>query len=106
MATCHQCGQPTSIWQKDIFTGMCPRCRAGVTPVKLGCGTLIIIAIVVAVASQAGNEDLESDLSSLGSVVQELKQAVDSQTNEIQELHSKIDKLTELQQNRAEKADD
>lgn len=95
MATCSQCGQPVSTLEKDIFTGKCPRCRGGVTPVKLGCGTLIIIAIIVSIVSQAGIEDLESDISSLRSVVQELKQAVDSQTKEIQELHSKIDKLTE-----------
>ena len=95
MAVCSQCGQPTPIWQKDIFTGICPRCRTGVTPVNLGCGTLIIIAIIVAIFSQAGNRDLVPEISSLRSVVQELKQAVDSQTNEIQELRSKIDELRE-----------
>ena len=75
---------------------MCPRCRAGVAPVRLGCGTLIIIALIVAAFSQVDNEDLESDILGLGLIVQELKQAVDFQINEIQELHSKIDKLTEL----------
>ena len=78
MTTCRQCGQPTSMWVKDVFTGLCPRCHAGVTPAKLGCGTLIIIAIIVAVFTQTGKEDLESELSSLHSLVQELKQAVDS----------------------------
>ena len=106
METCPKCGQPTSIREKDVFTGLCPRCRAGVTPVKLGCGTLIIMAIIVAVFSQAGNEDLESEISSLRSIVQELKQAVHAQTNEIQELHSKIDKFNESQQESGEKADD
>ncbi len=106
MATCRQCGQPTSIWEKDIFTGLCPRCRAGISPVKLGCGTLIIIAVIVYVFSQAGTEDLQSEISSLRSVVHELKLAVDSQTNEIQELHSKVDKLKESQQESGEKADE
>jgi len=106
MATCRQCDQPTSMWKKDVFTGLCPRCRAGVTPIKLGCGTLIIIAIIVAVFSQIGNEDLESDISSLQTVVQELKQAVDSQTKEIQQLHFKIDKLNESQRENGEKANE
>ena len=96
MATCSQCGQPTPIWQKDIFTGICPRCRKGLTPVvKLRTRTLIIIAIIVAVFSQAGKGDLESEIWSLRSVVEELKQAVDTQTNKIQELRSKIDELKE-----------
>jgi len=41
-----------------MFPQVCA--RAGVTPINLGCGTLIIIAIIVAVFSQADNEDLES----------------------------------------------
>ena len=105
MATCRQCGQPTSIWRKDLFTGLCPRCRGGPTPVSLGWQTLIIIGIIVAVFS-SGNEDLESEISSLRKLVHLLKEAVDSQTNEIQELHSKIDKLNESQQESGEKADD
>jgi hypothetical protein len=106
MATCRQCGQPTSIWKKDVSTGLCPRCHAGVTPINLGCGTLIIIAIIVAVFSQAGNEDLESDISSLQTVVQKLKQAVESQTKVIQQLHFKIDKLNESQRENGEKANE
>jgi Sec-independent protein translocase protein TatA len=111
MATCRRCGQSTFLLRKDIFTGLCPRCRGRgrvppVTPVRLGCGTLIIVAIIVAIFSQVGNEDLESEISSLQLLVQELKQAVDSQTNEIQELHSKIDKLNELQQEHVKKADE
>ena len=69
MMTCGQCGQPTSIWQKDVFTGMCPRCLAGVAPVRLGCGTLIIIAIIVAAFSQVDNEDLESEILGIGLIV-------------------------------------
>ncbi len=95
MATCGQCGQPVSRWQRDLFTGLCPRCRTGVTPVNLGCGTLIIIAIIVAVFSQDAGRNLKPEISDLQSVVQELKEAVDSQTIEIQELRSKIDELVE-----------
>ena len=106
MATCRQCGQPTSIFLKDIFTGMCSSCHAGVTTAKLGCGTLIMIVIIVAIFSSQDYEDLESDIIDLELVVQELKQSVDSQTNDIHEMHSKIDKLKELQENRSEKPAD
>ena len=102
MATCRQCNEPTSILLKGIFTGLCPRCRARVIPVNLGCGTLIIIAFIVFVFSRS-NDDVEFEISRLGSVVQELKKTVDSQTSEIQKLHSKIDKLTASPENIAEK---
>lgn len=104
MATCRQCKEPTSILLKGIFTGLCPRCRARVIPVNLGCGTLIVIALIVFVFSR-GNEDVELEISRLGSVVQELKRAVDSQTIEIQNLHSKIDKLTASPENIADKSE-
>ena len=93
MATCKKCRQPVPLWQKDIFTGLCPKCRAGVTPVNLGCGTLILIAVIVAVVSQAGFQDLEDEVRSLRATVQELKEAVDSQTSEIRQLRTKIEKL-------------
>jgi len=102
MATCRQCNEPTSILLKGIFTGLCPRCRARVIPVNLGCGTLIVIAFIVFVFSRS-NDDVEFEISRLGSVVQELKKAVDSQTSEIQKLHFKIDKLTASPENVAEK---
>lgn len=93
MATCPKCGQATSILQKDIFSGLCPQCRRGVTPVSLGCGTLILIAIIVAIFSRAGTQDLELEVSNLRSTVHEVKDAIDSQTNEIKQLRSTIEKL-------------
>jgi len=99
MAKCRQCGQSTPVLQQDVFTGTCATCRAGVTPVRLGCGTLILIGFIVAAVSQAGSEDLESEISDLAKSVRALNQTVETQTKEIRELHSRIDRLTELQQN-------
>lgn len=44
---------------------------------QLGCGTLIIIAIIVALVIGSYTDELKSDISSLQIVVEELKQAVD-----------------------------
>jgi len=106
MATCRQCGQSTPVLQQDVFTGTCPSCRAGVTPVRLGCGTLILIGFIVAVFSRAGSEDLESELSDLTKSVRALQQTVETQTQDIQELHSKIDRLTEPQPNKQGNVED
>lgn len=60
--------------------------------VSLGCGTLILIALVVLIASSAAVDDLESEVTRLRTSVDELKKSVDSQTNVIHELQTKIEK--------------
>ncbi len=96
MPICSECHKPTTIWQRDLFSGTCPECRGvgpRATPASLGCGTLILIAIIVAIFSQAGTQDLEEEVSRLRYTVHELKEAIDAQTDEIEQLRSKIDKL-------------
>ncbi len=66
MAKCSQCGQEVSIWTRDLFTGACPECLAGGTrPASLGCGTLILIALIVLIFSRPGIGDLESRVDHL-----------------------------------------
>ncbi len=66
MAKCSQCGQEVSIWTRDLFTGACPKCLAGGTrPASLGCGTLILIALIVLIFSRPGIGDLESRVDHL-----------------------------------------
>jgi hypothetical protein len=92
MAKCTQCGQEVSFWSRDIFTGACPNCRtSGARPATLGCGTLLLIGIVVAIFSRPGLGDLESRMGQLQSSVEELKKASDAQTNEIQGLRKVIE---------------
>ena len=57
----------------------------------LGCGTLILIALIVLFFSRPGMEDLERDVRSLKSEIAELKKAVESQTTEIKRLHQKLE---------------
>jgi hypothetical protein len=59
--------------------------------VSLGCGTLILIAIIVMLFSGRGTGDLEREVKALRSQVDEIKQAVDLQTNEIKLLRERIE---------------
>ena len=59
--------------------------------VQLGCGTLILIALIVLLFSSGNRgsiEKLENEIRGLRSQVEELKSAVDKQTQEIQNLRS------------------
>ncbi len=56
----------------------------------LGCGTLILIALIVLFFGRPGIQDLERDVKSLRSEVGDLKKAVESQTNEIRRLTDKV----------------
>ncbi len=64
---------------------------------QLGCGTLILIAIIVALIVGSYTKDLKSDISSLQTVVENLKESVDVQTVEIQALRSEIEALRQSQ---------
>jgi hypothetical protein len=55
----------------------------------LGCGTLILIALIVMFFSRPGISDLEKEVRSLRSEVSELKRTIESQTNEIKRLQDK-----------------
>jgi type II secretory pathway component PulM len=54
--------------------------------VSLGCGTLILIAIIVMIFSSSNDQDIERELKQLKSEVQLLKSAVEAQTTELQKL--------------------
>jgi hypothetical protein len=60
--------------------------------VTLGCGTLILIAVIVALFSHPGVGNLEQEVRNLRSDVGELKKAVESQSAEIKALRQKLDK--------------
>jgi hypothetical protein len=94
MPTCSQCGKEVSFWGLDLFTGACPRCRAtGARPGTIGCGTLLLIGLVVAIFSRPGLDELQSRVSEMRSAVQELKKALDDQTGEIRELRKAVEEL-------------
>jgi hypothetical protein len=59
--------------------------------VQLGCGTLILIAVIVAFFSHS-TTDVEREVRDLRSDVKELKRSVDAQSDEIKALREKLDK--------------
>jgi archaellum component FlaC len=60
--------------------------------VSLGCGTLILIALIVLIFSGRGTGDLEREIQGLRSEVKKLKMVVEEQTGEIKSLQQKLDK--------------
>jgi hypothetical protein len=60
--------------------------------VTLGCGTLILIALIVLFFSRPGLGDLERDVHALRSEVGELKKTIETQTSQIRLLQDKIEK--------------
>jgi hypothetical protein len=60
--------------------------------VSLGCGTLILIALIVLFFSGRGNSDLEREIRELRSEVSELKKLIEAQTSQIKFLREKLDK--------------
>ena len=92
MPKCPECGNKMSFWDRDIFTGACRRCRAaGARPV--GCGTLLLIGLIVAIFSRPGSNELQLQVSEMRSAIQELKNASDAQTGEIREVRKAVEEL-------------
>lgn len=58
--------------------------------VSLGCGTLILIALIVLLFSGPGNGDLEREVRGLRSEVGNLKQSVEAQSAEIRQLRDRL----------------
>jgi hypothetical protein len=57
---------------------------------SLGCGTLIIIALIVWLITSAGSRRMADDLRSLRNEVGDLKQSVDAQSDQIRSLKELI----------------
>jgi hypothetical protein len=57
---------------------------------SLGCGTLVLITVIVLYCSGTGTGDLKRDVHGLRSEVGELKKAVEAQATEIQQLRERL----------------
>ena len=57
--------------------------------VQLGCGTLIVIALIVMFFSRTNTDDLENEIRGLRSEVVEIKKLIEVQTGEIRQLREK-----------------
>jgi hypothetical protein len=62
--------------------------------VSLGCGTLILIALIVMIFS-ADDDSLRREIQQLQRQVQQLKSAMDAQTRTLEELKSSVSKAAE-----------
>jgi Sec-independent protein translocase protein TatA len=60
---------------------------------SLGCGTLILIALIVLIFSGRGTGDLEREIHALKNEVRGLRNSVDGQTHEMRALRQRVDKL-------------
>lgn len=60
--------------------------------VSLGCGTLILIALIVLIFSGRGDREVGSELSDLRREIRTLKEAVETQTNQIKQLQQQLEK--------------
>jgi hypothetical protein len=58
----------------------------------LGCGSLILIAIIVLMFSRPGINDLEHEVRGLRRDMTELRRSIDEQTGRIRALEEKIDR--------------
>ena len=58
--------------------------------VQLGCGTLIVIALIVMFFSGTDTNDLENEIRGLRSEVGEMKKLIEAQSGEIRQLREKL----------------
>ncbi len=61
--------------------------------VSLGCGTLILIALIVLFFSGRGNDELTREIHGLRSEISELKKSIDAQSTEIAKLRERLPPL-------------
>jgi cell division protein FtsL len=59
---------------------------------SLGCGTLIVITLIFATCTSFVSQDFRHQLGGLRSDIDELKEAIDAQTTEMQALRDSIKK--------------
>jgi len=71
------------------------KAKPEIPPVSLGCGTLILIALIVSVFSEPDNAKLEKQVSRLQASVEDMRQSVSAQTVEIRKLRNLIEERQE-----------
>jgi type II secretory pathway component PulM len=72
--------------------------------VNLGCGTLILIALIVIIFGGGRNDGAKQEVQSLDSTIRQLKTAIDSQADQIKALRQAIESMrAKTPQDEAEK---
>ncbi len=62
---------------------------------SLGCGTLILIALIVMIFSSPRTHEIESEISQLRNEVGVLTQSIQEQTAEIKQMQQQLNQLTQ-----------
>ena len=62
--------------------------------VSLGCGTLILIALIVMIFGSGETDKIEDELRGLRTEITELKTSIGLQTHQLTVLQKKVDQLT------------
>ena len=70
-----------------------PPARLKGQEVSLGCGTLILIALIVMFFSGRGIGDVKREIRQLQSEVRQLHDAIESQTSKIEALNARLNQL-------------
>jgi hypothetical protein len=95
MAKCTQCGKDVSVFQRDFITGACRECRrAGARPASLGCGTLILIAIIVGFVTESIRRDVSEmnrDIAALAAAIERLEETSAEQLEEMRALREALE---------------
>jgi hypothetical protein len=63
--------------------------------VSLGCGTLILIALIVLIFGNMGEDNVSGKIDRLDANVQDLEVLIKNQTREIERLQTSIDNLSQ-----------
>jgi len=58
----------------------------------LGCGTLILIALIVLIFSNPSVSNLKNEIAGLRSEIGQLKKTIDAQTDQIKTLQEKLER--------------
>jgi septal ring factor EnvC (AmiA/AmiB activator) len=61
--------------------------------VSLGCGTLILIALIVLIFGNMGEDNASGEISRLDARIQSLESLIKGQTEQIERLQTSIDSL-------------
>ncbi len=90
MSLCPHCGKSVDAPKAKVLWW---KYQAERPTVGLGCGTLLLIGLVVAIFSRPGLNEFESRVSEMRSAVEDLKKASAAQTGEIRELRKAVEEL-------------
>ncbi len=92
MAQCPKCQRTTTVWNRDVLSGVCWRCRNQAPAVRLGLGSLFAIFVVFQFAIWNSSTRVPH---ATATQVGNLRDQVTSLEHRIKKLQSSVDKLLE-----------